>query len=284
MKKQKFILNVSCIFLSLVLLYSLLSTSSAQQGGSLYDRLGGSYTISAVVDDFVERLLVNEAITSNEKVIAGVNKITKAGLKFHMTEFICQATGGLQKYTGKSMKESHKGLDISEAQWAAMEKDFLASLAKFNVLDQEQRELLAIVKITKQDVVTAKAPTPETTAPAAAPQVAPEVAAPALAPQVAPEVAVPPAQVPEIAAPEVIPPPAQAPVTPEVAAPANLPQEAAPTGGLAEPTPTPIVAPQAPLPSSDVAPIEVVPELPQDPAGVGPQVPPGAADSVQPLP
>lgn len=123
---------------------------------SLYDRLGGTYPIAGVVDDFIERLLIDPVVTANKNVTAAMGRITKAGLKFHITEMVCEACGGPQKYTGRSMKDSHAHLGISEAEWQAMEKDFLNSLKKFSVPEKEQNELVAIVRSTKADIVAAK--------------------------------------------------------------------------------------------------------------------------------
>ena len=138
---------------------------------SLYERVGGVNSIAAVVDDFVDGLLVNPVITKNENVVAGLAHITKAGLKFHITELVCQAAGGPQMYTGKTMKESHKGLNISDSEWDAMVEVFKKSLAKFSVAEKDKTALIAIVATTKADIVTAKAPVegkmaPEALAPA----------------------------------------------------------------------------------------------------------------------
>ena len=141
--------------------------SKAQEAAQslLYDRLGGTHIIAGVIDDFVNRLTANPIITANEKVASGMQRISKAGLKFHITELICQEAGGPQKYTGQSMKESHQGLGIKEEEWQAMMKDFLATLGKFNVPVKEQNELLAIVTKTKADIVVAKVEEPQAKAP-----------------------------------------------------------------------------------------------------------------------
>ena len=50
-----------------------------------------------------------------------------------MTEMVCWATGGPQKYTGKSMAESHKDLKITSKEWEAFLDDFKQTLDKFAV-------------------------------------------------------------------------------------------------------------------------------------------------------
>ena len=126
---------------------------SQQAGTSLYDRLGGVYNIATVVDDFIERLLVNNTLNANPAIATARTSVPKAGLKFHVTALVCEVTGGPCKYTGRTMKASHEHLNITEAQWQAMVADFRVTLDKFNVPQQEQQELIAIVGTTKGDIV-----------------------------------------------------------------------------------------------------------------------------------
>ena len=123
---------------------------------SLYDRLGGVYAIAAVVDDFIDRVVANDILNANPAIKEARDRVPAAGLKYRVTEMVCMATGGPCKYSGRSMKESHKHLNITEKEWDALVVDFKASLAKFKVPEKEQGELLAIVGSTKGDIVMQK--------------------------------------------------------------------------------------------------------------------------------
>ncbi|MCI0530364.1 MAG: group 1 truncated hemoglobin [candidate division Zixibacteria bacterium] len=127
--------------------------TAKQTEKSLYERLGGAYSIATVVDDFIERLLVNDVLNSNPKINEARIRVPKAGLKYHVTALVCQVTGGSEQYTGRSMKEAHKHLNISEKEWKAMMDDFKESLDSFKVPEAEQKELFAIVESTKSDIV-----------------------------------------------------------------------------------------------------------------------------------
>lgn len=120
---------------------------------TLYDRLGGVYAIATVVDDFIDRVMANPILNANPKVNEAHHKVTPPGFKYLVTEMVCWATGGPQKYTGKSMYDSHAHLDITESEWQAFLKDARDCFAKFNVPAQEQGELLAIIDSTKTDIV-----------------------------------------------------------------------------------------------------------------------------------
>ena len=125
---------------------------------SLYDRLGGVYAIASVVDDFIERLLVNDILNANPAIKEARDRVPRAGLKYRVTELVCEVTGGPQKYTGRSMKDSHAHLNITEREWDAMVADFKATLNKFKVPEKEQGELIGIVGTTKADIVVAPMP------------------------------------------------------------------------------------------------------------------------------
>jgi hemoglobin len=124
---------------------------------SLYERLGGVYAIATVVDDFIERLLVNDILNANPAIKEARDRVPKAGLKYRVTELVCQVTGGSQTYTGRSMKDAHKHLNITEREWDAMVADFKVTLNKFKVPVKEQDELIGIVASTKPDIVMAPA-------------------------------------------------------------------------------------------------------------------------------
>ena len=120
---------------------------------SLYERLGGVYPIATVVDTFIELLLVNNVLNANPAIKEARDRVPKAGLKYRVTALVCQASGGPCKYTGRSMKETHAQLYITEREWQAMLDDFRRTLNNYRVPEREQKELIAIVESTKKDIV-----------------------------------------------------------------------------------------------------------------------------------
>ena len=125
--------------------------TSAQK--SLYDRLGGVYAIAAVIDDFINRIMDNPRLNANPKVDAAHHRVSRAGFKYLVTEMVCWATGGPQQYTGRSMRDSHVHLDITEDEWQVFLADLQACLDHFAVPKAEQGELFALVDSTKSDIV-----------------------------------------------------------------------------------------------------------------------------------
>jgi hemoglobin len=120
---------------------------------SLYERLGGVYAIAAVVDDFIDRIMQDSRLNANPKVDEAHHRVSKAGFKYLVTEQVCWAAGGPQKYTGRSMRDSHAHLDITEFEWQSFLDDLRQTFDKFDVPAAERAELLAIVESTKSDIV-----------------------------------------------------------------------------------------------------------------------------------
>ena len=91
---------------------------------SLYERLGGVYAIATVVDDLIDRIMVDPRLNANPRVNDAHHRVSPAGFKYLVTEMVCWATGGPQKYTGRTMRESHQALMITAAEWQAFLDDF----------------------------------------------------------------------------------------------------------------------------------------------------------------
>ena len=128
---------------------------SMQERGrpSLYERLGGVYSIAVVVDHLIDRVMTDARLNANPLVDEAHHKVPAAGFKYLVTEMVCWATGGPQKYSGRSMADSHRHLNITPREWDAFMDDFQQTVDKFRVPAGEQAELRAIVESTYGDIV-----------------------------------------------------------------------------------------------------------------------------------
>jgi len=137
-------------FLMCTLLLAACASSTQETKGakkSLYDRLGGKGAITAVVDDFVGRL------AKDQRVNARFANTDIPHLKQMLVDQICEAAGGPCKYTGKTMKESHKGLKITDEEFNALVEDLKGSLDQFKVPAPEQNDLIGALAPMKPDIV-----------------------------------------------------------------------------------------------------------------------------------
>lgn len=156
MKNHALLLRLA---LSLLITFTLIAPLTAAQPAaraqekSLYERLGGYNAIAAVVDDFVGRLVADKRF---ERFFTGHSKDSLKRIRMHIINLLCEATGGPCNYTGRSMKDSHQGLNITEADWDAAAKHLVETLDKFKVGKREKDEVLAAVSKLKNDIVEQK--------------------------------------------------------------------------------------------------------------------------------
>jgi hemoglobin len=120
---------------------------------TLYERLGGVYSIATVVDDLIDRVMDDPRLNANPRVDEAHHRVSPAGFKYLVTELVCWASGGPQQYSGRSMLESHQDLRITAVECDAFIDDLQQTLDKFGVPPTEQAELKAIVESTRVDIV-----------------------------------------------------------------------------------------------------------------------------------
>ena len=125
---------------------------------SLYERLGGIYPISAVVDDFIDRIMRDPRLNANPHVDEAHHKVTITGFKYLVTEQLGEASGGPQRYTGRNMRDTHAQLQITGPEWAAFMDDLDQTLNQFQVPPREQQEIVAIIESTRGDIVVSEEP------------------------------------------------------------------------------------------------------------------------------
>ena len=141
---------VSMAVLSVVVMAGSACAGPQAQGKSLYDRLGGKGAITAVVETFVGNVGGDKRING---YFASTN-LTK--LKAHLVDQICGASGGPCKYTGRTMKQTHAGMGVTDAAFGALVEDLVAALDHHKVGKTEKDELLGVLGPMKSDIVEKK--------------------------------------------------------------------------------------------------------------------------------
>lgn len=149
-KQRFFVTTFLSLFAFLLIASSSPLTAMAQEKKTLYERLGGYDALAMVTDDFIGRLGADKQLA---RFFPGLSDDSKARLRQHVLNLLCQTTGGPCIYTGRDMKTSHKGLGITEADWTASVADLNATLDKFKVPKAERDEVLSAISGLKKDIV-----------------------------------------------------------------------------------------------------------------------------------
>jgi hemoglobin len=120
------------------------------QEKTLYERLGGYDAIAAVADNLLPRL-ENDAQLGRFWANRGDDGIARE--KQLLVDYLCASAGGPMLYTGRDMPTSHKGMGITESDWQVFIGHVKATLAEFQVPQQEQDDVLAFIDSTRADIV-----------------------------------------------------------------------------------------------------------------------------------
>lgn len=119
---------------------------------SLFQRLGGSSGISALVDDIVAEHMDNPVVRARfQPYLDTPDKLS--AIKRHTCAFLEAGSGGPQQYSGRTMRDAHRGMNINATEYVAVLDDILTALRKHGIDEQTQRDVLAIAYSLKGDIV-----------------------------------------------------------------------------------------------------------------------------------
>jgi len=119
---------------------------------SLFDRLGGSSGINALVDNIVALHMENPVIRARFRpYLETPEKL--AITKEHLCAFLEAGSGGPARYSGRTMPDAHRGMNINETEYMAAIDDILAALRGHEIDEQTQKDVLAIAYSLKGQIL-----------------------------------------------------------------------------------------------------------------------------------
>ncbi len=165
MKIHSLIIKSLAMAIALTAIFVATSVNAtAQTEKSLYERLGGVFAISAVVNHFSDAVVENPMVGKNSKNSAlkewhAKNLGRLAGLKFMRTLWLCEVSGGPFKFSatkpGKTdvgLEESHRNLNISPDEFDEVAAELGRTLDFFKVPAREKGEVLGAFAAHKKEV------------------------------------------------------------------------------------------------------------------------------------
>jgi len=117
---------------------------------SLYERLGSYDGITAFVNNLLDRVKADGQLRRFWDH-RGTDRLEKE--KQLLIDYLCANAGGQVHYTGRDMKVSHKGMNISESDWQIFLQHAGATMQALNVPEQEQIDVSEFVTSLKNDIV-----------------------------------------------------------------------------------------------------------------------------------
>ena len=121
--------------------------------GKLWDALGGEKVLGKVVDRFVDLVTTNPKVNYTR---VGRYPINDEILKFSKRaalEFISAVTGGPHSYSGRSIREIHMGMRISNDEFNAAMADLQQALEENGVSPEGVQAAVGMVSATRSTIV-----------------------------------------------------------------------------------------------------------------------------------
>jgi hemoglobin len=117
---------------------------------TLYERLGGYDGVTAFVNDLLPRLQSDSQLGRfwQNRGEDGIEREKQL-----LIDYLCSNAGGPVYYTGRNMKLSHEGMEISESDWAVFLGHAGDTMAALSVPAQECDDVDAFVLSLKDDIV-----------------------------------------------------------------------------------------------------------------------------------
>ncbi len=132
----------------------VISPVVAAEEASLYDRIGGYKAVAATVDDLVDRIYVNGTLNKNP-ILKSVHDLNeRAAFKLILGTWVMENTGGPKVYFGRTMKDGHSALNITNLEFDVILHECKETFYKFAVPAKEMGELMAALEGLRKDIVT----------------------------------------------------------------------------------------------------------------------------------
>lgn len=117
---------------------------------TLYEKLGGREGIDRLVDRIVELHLQNEVAgpryrALDDEAIDHARKMVK--------EFLAAGSGGPVEYTGRSMLETHTGMNVNSAEYVAVVDDIMQAMKEMEYSQPVCDEVLGIAYSLKEEII-----------------------------------------------------------------------------------------------------------------------------------
>jgi hemoglobin len=121
---------------------------SAHADDSVFQGLGGKPGIKNIVSTFTAMVLADPRI----KDTFSDSDMRHVGMR--LEEQFCALTGGPCVYGGEPMKETHGGLNITNAQFNALAEDLQIAMEQNRVPSAVSNKLMSVLAPMQRDIVT----------------------------------------------------------------------------------------------------------------------------------
>jgi hemoglobin len=141
------------LFAILTLTCTISAQTAPPEPKTLFERLGGTPGITAIVDDVIEAHMNNPAINARFKPYQDQPE-RFAKIRQHTIDFFSAGSGGPVEYKGRDMLTTHQGMNISASEYMHVMDDIMGVLEKHSIDDESKKDVLAILWSLKETIIS----------------------------------------------------------------------------------------------------------------------------------
>lgn len=140
-------IGLRVVFAVLFAAVAACSSQSFRTRDTLYDQLGGKPGVAALIDASLDRYANDPRVAPS----FAHTDITRFRRMFAM--YVCQVADGPCHYTGASMAEVHRGMNLSETQFNAVVEDLTDAMTSLRIPVPVQNRLIKRLARVRADVI-----------------------------------------------------------------------------------------------------------------------------------
>lgn len=140
-------LSRSLVMAVLIAVLSACSTGAPRAPTTLYDQLGGEKGVATLVD------LSPDHYAADPRVASAFAHADIGRFRRMFGQYLCQVADGPCHYTGDSMADVHRGMNVSETQFNAVVEGLIAAMTSQRIVVPVQNRLLKRLAAERGDVI-----------------------------------------------------------------------------------------------------------------------------------
>lgn len=117
---------------------------------TLYEQIGGDSALAAAVDGFYDRMLSDPTLAS------WFTNVPLHELKAHQRAFLAVGLGGPELYDGRSMRNAHSGLGITNDVFTRTLAHLADALAELGVETDVVAQVIKRIETMRAAIVTSR--------------------------------------------------------------------------------------------------------------------------------
>lgn len=146
--------EAACYFWMLITMIGC-SLTAGSNTSTLYSRLGAQEGISKIVDTFTVNCVSDPRVNAYF-LAAAADRARLSRFKTHISDLLCELSGGPCQYRGKDMQTAHTDMRITDEQFNAFIENLVRALDTATIVKGDQESLVGMLGPMRREIVESR--------------------------------------------------------------------------------------------------------------------------------